>query len=238
MKKYFFLPLFAVLFFSGCAELTQIVNSTTAGEPTNSEVSEGLKQALNMGISKGADQLSATDGYFKSPYKILLPAEARKITDKLSVIPGFTDLENIIVEKINRGAEDAASKAKPIFISAIKQMSIGDVFNVLMGPDDAATQFLKKATYNNLYAEFQPVIVNSLNKFNALSLWSDAVNKYNNLPFVTKMNPALDQYVTDQALDGLFKMVANEEKEIRRNPVKRITELLKKVFAKQDSNRG
>jgi len=117
-------------------------------------------------------------------------------------------------------------------------MSIGDVFNVLMGPDDAATQFLKKATYNNLYAEFQPVIVNSLNKFNALSLWSDAVNKYNNLPFVTKMNPALDQYVTDQALDGLFKMVANEEKEIRRNPVKRITELLKKVFAKQDANRG
>lgn len=191
-----------------------------------------------MGISKGADQLSAADGYFKSPYKILLPAEARKITDKLSVIPGFTDLENIIVEKINRGAEDAASKAKPIFVSAIKQMSIGDVFNVLMGPDDAATQFLKKATYNNLYAEFQPVIVNSLNKFNALSLWSDAVNKYNNLPFVTKMNPALDQYVTDQALDGLFKMVANEEKEIRRNPVKRITELLKKVFAKQDANRG
>jgi len=238
MKKYFFLPLFTVLFFSGCAELTQIVNSTTAGEPTNAEVSEGLKQALNMGISKGADQLSATDGYFKSPYKILLPAEARKITDKLSVIPGFTDLENIIVEKINRGAEDAASKAKPIFVSAIKQMSIGDVFNVLMGPDDAATQFLKKATYNNLYAEFQPVIVNSLNKFNALSLWSDAVNKYNNLPFVTKMNPALDQYVTDQALDGLFKMVANEEKEIRRNPVKRITELLKKVFAKQDANRG
>jgi len=238
MKKYFFLPLFTVLFFSGCAELTQIVNSTTAGEPTNAEVSEGLKQALNMGISKGADQLSAADGYFKSPYKILLPAEARKITDKLSVIPGFTDLENIIVEKINRGAEDAASKAKPIFVSAIKQMSIGDVFNVLMGPDDAATQFLKKATYNNLYAEFQPVIVNSLNKFNALSLWSDAVNKYNNLPFVTKMNPALDQYVTDQALDGLFKMVANEEKEIRRNPVKRITELLKKVFAKQDANRG
>jgi len=90
MKKYFFLPLFTVLFFSGCAELTQIVNSTTAGEPTNAEVSEGLKQALNMGISKGADQLSAADGYFKSPYKILLPAEARKITDKLSVIPEST----------------------------------------------------------------------------------------------------------------------------------------------------
>ena len=107
-----------------------------------------------------------------------------------------------------------------------------------MGPDDAATTFLKNATYSSLYNEFHPVIVNSLNKFNALSLWSDAVNAYNNLPLVQHVNPNLDQYVTNQALDGLFKMVANEEKEIRRNPVKRVTEILRKVFAKQDSNRS
>ena len=236
MIKHALLILMTALSFSGCVELQQIVAAT--GEPSNAEISSGLKEALNIGISTGADKLSATDGYYKSIYKILLPAEARKVTDKLRVIPGYSNLEDKLIEKINRGAEDAATKAKPIFVNAIRNMSISDVLNVLMGPDDAATTYLKKATYSSLYGEFHPVIVNSLNKFNALSLWSDAVNAYNNLPLVNHVNPNLDQYVTDQALDGLFKMVANEEKEIRRNPVKRVTELLRKVFAKQDSNRS
>lgn len=222
--------------FTGCSELQSVLS--TVAEPSNEEVAGGLKEALNMGVTKGTDALSAKDGYFKSAYKILLPAEARKVTDKLKVIPGFSDLENVIIEKINRGAEDAATKAKPIFISAIRNMSISDVMNVLLGPDDAATQYLKKATYNQLYQEFHPVIVNSLNKFNAINLWSDAVNTYNKLPLVSRINPELDKYVTDQALDGLFKMVAQEEKDIRRNPVKRVTELLRKVFAKQDANRN
>ncbi|MCO6462149.1 MAG: DUF4197 domain-containing protein [Saprospiraceae bacterium] len=234
--KYFLMLIFPVFLMTGCAELQQFVNSTMS-EPTNAEISDGLKEALNIGISKGADQLSAKDGYFKSAYKILLPPEARKITDRLQNIPGFSNAEDIILEKINRGAEDAASKAKPIFIKAIKSMTISDVLNILMGPDDAATQYLKSATYNTLYSEFNPVIVNSLNKFNAIEYWSKVTNAYNSIPLVKQVNPRLDDYVTKQALDGLFKMVANEEKEIRRNPVKRVTELLKKVFAKQDSNR-
>ena len=231
--------LFIFLSFSliSCAELQQIITASGISEPTNEEVSKGLKEALDIGISKGADQLSVRDGYFKSAYKILLPPEARKVTDKLRVIPGFSDVENVILEKINRGAEDAATKAKPIFVKAIKSMTISDVFNILMGPDDAATQYLKNSTYSTLYSEFNPVIVNSLNKFNAIEYWSKATTAYNNLPLVQHVNPKLDDYVTNQALDGLFKMVANEEKEIRRNPVKRITELLRKVFAKQDSNR-
>jgi hypothetical protein len=235
LKRTFFLSLI-IFAFTGCSELQTILDS--AAGPTNEEVASGLKEALNMGVSTGTDALSARDGYFKSAYKILLPAEARKVTDKLRVIPGFSDLENVIIEKINRGAEDAATKAKPIFINAIKSMTISDVMNVLLGPDDAATQYLKKATYNSLYGEFHPVIINSLNKFNAINLWSDAVNTYNKLPLVSRVNPDLDKYVTDQALDGLFKMVAQEEKEIRRDPVKRITELLRKVFAKQDGNRS
>ena len=236
MKYLVFLAILS-LTFSGCAELQQILSTTALNEPTSAEVSSGLKEALDIGISRGADQLSARDGYFKSAYKILLPPEARKVTDKLRVIPGFTDVENVIIEKINRGAEDAATKAKPIFIKAIKSMTISDVFNILMGSDDAATQYLKSATYSTLYSEFNPVIVNSLNKFNAIEYWSKATTAYNNLPLVQHVNPKLDDYVTNQALDGLFKMVANEEKEIRRNPVKRISELLRKVFAKQDSNR-
>jgi len=237
MKYVIFLTIFC-LTFTGCAELQQILSTSGINEPTSAEVSSGLKEALNIGISKGADQLSARDGYFKSAYKILLPPEARKVTEKLKVIPGFSDVENVILEKINRGAEDAATKAKPIFISAIKNITLNDVFNILMGADDAATQYLKNATYSSLYSEFNPVIVNSLNKFNAIEYWSKATNAYNNIPLVQHVNPKLDDYVTNQALDGLFKMVANEEKEIRRNPVKRISELLRKVFAKQDSNRN
>ncbi|HQU96057.1 MAG TPA: DUF4197 domain-containing protein [Saprospiraceae bacterium] len=235
--KYILMFIIPAFLFVGCAELQQFVN-TAMSEPTNAEVSDGLKEALNIGISNGADRLSAKDGYFKSAYKILLPPEARKVTDRLQAVPGFSDVENVILEKINRGAEDAATKAKPIFIKAIKSMTISDVINILMGADDAATQYLKSATYSTLYSEFNPVIVNSLNKFNAIEYWAKATNAYNSIPLVKQVNPRLDDYVTNQALDGLFKMVANEEKEIRRNPVKRVTELLKKVFAKQDSNRS
>ncbi|HQW70423.1 MAG TPA: DUF4197 domain-containing protein, partial [Saprospiraceae bacterium] len=173
MKYVIFLTIFC-LTFTGCAELQQILSTSGINEPTSAEVSSGLKEALNIGISKGADQLSARDGYFKSAYKILLPPEARKVTEKLKVIPGFSDVENVILEKINRGAEDAATKAKPIFISAIKSITLNDVFNILMGADDAATQYLKNATYSSLYSEFNPVIVNSLNKFNAIEYWSKA----------------------------------------------------------------
>jgi len=235
--KRLFLLMIPVFMLAGCAELQQLVN-TTMSEPTNAEISDGLKEALNIGISKGADQLSAKDGYYKSAYKILLPPEARKVTDRLQSVPGFSNVEDVILEKINRGAEDAATKAKPIFIKAIKSMTISDVVNILMGADDAATQFLKNATYSALYSEFNPVIVNSLNKFNAIEYWSKATNAYNSIPLVKQVNTRLDDYVTNQALDGLFKMVANEEKEIRRNPVKRVSELLKKVFAKQDKNRN
>jgi hypothetical protein len=164
-----------------------------------------------------------------------LPPEARKITDKLKNVPGFTNLEEAILEKVNRGAEDAAQKAKPIFVNAIKQMTFNDVMDILMGSDNAATSYLNKATYTPLYNEFSPVIIESLDKFKARKVWSDAVNVYNKIPFVEKANPSLEDYVTDQALKGLFSMVEKEEKNIRTNVTARTTDLLKKVFAKQDN---
>jgi len=193
-----------------------------------------LKEALNIGVSKGSDQLSQTDGYFKSPYKILLPAEARKITDKLKNVPGFTNIENVVLEKINRGAEDAAKKAKPIFLNAIRSMTFSDAMNILFGEKNAATTYLNRTTSTQLYNEFNPVIVESLDKFSARKYWSDAVNAYNKLPFVEKANPSLDDYVTNEALKGLFAMVEKEELNIRENIGARTTDLLKKVFAKQD----
>lgn len=200
-----------------------------------SEIAAGLKEALRIGIGKGADILSERDGFYKSTYKILLPPEARKITDKLQNVPGFNRVEEVILEKINRGAEDAAAKAKPIFLDAIQQMTFADARDILMGNDDAATSYLRRTTFDKLYVEFNPVIVNSLDKFEARKYWSDAVNAYNRLPFVEKANPDLDDYVTQQALTGLFSMVENEEKDIRNNIAARTTDLLRRVFAAQDN---
>jgi hypothetical protein len=235
-KKLFVLLLITQLFACTPAEIQSALGTILGegGELTNAQVGQGLKEALNSGISKGAASLSQKDGYFKSSYKILLPPEARKVTDKLQNIPGFSNVEDIILEKINRGAEDAATKAKPIFVAAIKNMTFSDVMNILMGEDNAATQYLEGATSGKLYREFNPVIVESLDKFNARQYWSDAVNAYNKIPFIEKADPDLDDYVTKQALSGLFNMVEKEEKNIRNNLAARTTDLLKKVFAKQD----
>ena len=238
MKFLKFLLIFSVLTFSSCspAELQQVLGSVLdSGALTNGEISAGLKEALKIGIGKGSDRLSSLDGYFKSQYKILLPPEARKITNKLQKIPGFSQVENIILEKINRGAEDAARKAKPIFVNAIKQMTFEDAMNILLGADNAATSYLNNKTNVELNNAFSPVIIESLDKFKARKYWSDAVNAYNKIPFIEKADPSLDHYVTTQALNGLFAMVAKEELNIRKNVSARTSDLLKKVFAKQDN---
>ncbi len=214
----------------GCDTLQQLAGNTLTVE----EIGRGLKEALEIGVGEGAVTLAQIDGYFKSPYKILLPPEARKVTDKLKFIPGFSQAEEIILEKINRGAEDAAKSAKPIFVDAIRKMTFQDAASILLGEKNAATMYLRGATYDPLYAEFQPVIVNSLNKFNAIEYWADAVNAYNKIPLVEKVNPNLDQYVTQKALDGMFGMVEVKERKIRADVSQRTTDLLKKVFAKQD----
>ncbi len=219
------------------AELQSVLNGIGTdenGKLSVAEIGKGLKEALTIGISKGAARLAQTDGYFKSQYKILLPPEARKITEKLKNVPGFSNVENVILEKINRGAEDAAKKAKPIFVDAIKQMTFSDAMDILMGEKNAATNYLHRVTYDKLYQEFNPVIVASLDKFNARDYWSKAVNAYNKLPFVDKANPDLDDYVTGEALTGLFAMVEKEERNIRSNISARPSDLLKRVFAKQD----
>lgn len=237
MKKYAFLLLIALGLVScdpaDVQKAMDVLSST--GELTSQEAGAGLKEALNLGVSHGVGLLSAKDGFFKSQYKILLPPEAQKITAKLQGIPGFSNIENKVLEKINRGAEDATQRAKPIFVAAIKKMTFRDAMNILMGGDQAATQYLKKATYSQLYGEFNPVIVNSLDKMGARDLWSNTVNAYNRIPLVTKSNPNLDEYVTKQALNSLFIMVQKEEYQIRHNKSKRVTDLLKKVFAKQDN---
>jgi hypothetical protein len=201
---------------------------------TSEEIGGGLKEALNIGVGEAVDFLSLEDGYYKSAYKILLPEEVQAVTSRLKAVPGFANVEEDLIEKLNRAAEDAATKAKPIFISAIKQMTFQDAMNLLMGEKDAATRYLERTTYDQLFAEFLPVIQESLDKVNARQYWRDAVTAYNKIPLVKKTNPELDDYVTKQGLNGMFQLVEQKELDIRQNSSARTSDLLKKVFAKQD----
>jgi Protein of unknown function (DUF4197) len=198
------------------------------------EIGKGLKEALNVGVGEAAQFLSAKDGYFKSPYKVLIPTEAQNVVTKLKMVPGFQNLEADLTERMNRAAEDAAQKAKPIFIAAIQKMTFADALNILQGNKDAATRYLQKSTYDALYAEFKPIVQTSLDKVNARTYWKEATNAYNKIPFVSKTNPELDDHVTKMALQGLFSLVEKKELGIRTDLNSRTSDLLKKVFAQQD----
>lgn len=226
-----------VLVLTGCtsAQLNQVLddaNKALGGEKplTTAEVAEGLKEALVKGISTGSDLVSVTDGYFKNPeIKIPFPQDVKKVEDALRKI-GLGGQVDKFVMTLNRGAEDAAKEAKPIFIAAIKSMTIQDAWSILKGEDNAATEYLKRTTSALLKEKFKPVIQSSLNKVNATKYYGEIVSRYNQIPLVEKVNPDLDDYATDKAIEGLFLMIAKEEKEIRQDPVARTTEILKRVF--------
>jgi len=235
MKKILSLAMLAFLMSCDSATLGSILESTLSeGGLTNMDIGNGLKQALELGVGEGAANLSKVNGFLNSPYKILLPAEVRKVTDKLQGVPGFSNVEAEMVKLLNRGAEDAAKSAKPIFINAIKNMSITDAMDILMGNNTAATSYLERTTTRPLYTAFSPKIKTSLDRVKATKYWNDVVSKYNKIPFVEKVNPDLTDYVTNEALQGMFGMVAQKEKGIRSDVSQRTTDLLKQVFAKQD----
>ncbi len=233
IKKFMFI--LVALQLTACTQFQDMAGTLLeSGALSPQQIGLGLKEALNLGISQGADRLSAKDGFLKSSYKILLPDEVQKVTNKLSGIPGFTSVEDKMVELLNRAAEDAAKSAKPIFVSAIKQMTFTDATDILMGSNNAATSYLERTTTNELTSAFRPKVTASLDRVNATQYWNDIVTKYNSIPFVSKVNPDLDDYVTQKALAGLFSMVEKKELGIRKNVSERKTDLLKKVFAKQD----
>ena len=235
MRKFMFLAALVVFSESAVAQLNlDKLKKTLSGESlSKEEIGEGLKEALTNGVSKGSDLVSQLDGYYKNPeIKIPFPPEVKQVETKLRQIGLGSEVDKFI-ESLNRGAEDAAREAKPIFVSAIKQMTIQDAWGILKGENDAATKYLSKTTSPLLTEKFKPVIQNSLNKVNATKYYSDLVNTYNKIPLVQKVNPNLDDYATEKAIQGLFVMIAKEEKNIRANPGARTTELLKKVFSSQ-----
>ena len=234
----------SLLLLTSCETLNQAGQILTqgglpGGNPTQTEIAMGLKQALEFGTSYSAERLSATDGYFGNlAIKILFPEEAQKVERTLRSV-GLNRLADNVILTINRAAESAAREAKPIFINAIKQMTITDAANILLGnQSDAATQYFKRVTTNALTERFRPIIQSSLSKVGATKNWSEAVSYYNKIPMVADINPDLAGYVTQKAIDGLFYEIAREELRIRSNISARSTPLLQKVFSYADRNRN
>ncbi len=235
MKKTILL-LLAGLTLSSCAEMQQIANQLPSVlEQGNTDIAGGLKEALNNGINKQVSKLTAVDGFYKNEMvKILLPEELQKVDAGLRKI-GLGKLADDGLKAINRTAEDAVKEATPIFVSAIKGMTFTDAKNILMGNESAATTYLQSSTSSALYAKFNPVIKNSFSKIGADKVWANIITKYNSIPLVKKVNPDLTDYTTNKAMEGVFKMIAVEEKNIRTDLNSRTSDLLKKVFALQDN---
>jgi hypothetical protein len=203
---------------------------TGGGKPTDQEVIAGLKEALTFGSRNAAGLASKVDGYYKNPSIFIpFPPEAKAVEEKVRALGMGKQVDDFVMT-LNRAAEEAAKEAAPIFIDAVKQMTIQDGWGILKGDNRAATTYLKNKTTNALYDKFKPIVKKAIEKVGVTRYWTPIINAYNKIPFVTKMNPDLEDYTTRKAIDGLFFLVGKEEEKIRQDPAARVTELLKKVF--------
>lgn len=242
----FILSLFLL---SSCAELSQIAQSAASQNLplTNAEIVGGLKDALLVGTDSAVSRLSVVDGYLKDQaVKILLPPEAKEITDHISKLPGGSKLVDDVILRINRAAEDAAREAKPIFVNSVRQMTFSDAMNILKGPDNAATQYFKTKTSQQLGELYRPKIRASLNKnlvagISTQQSWNELTTNWNKIAGSTigrigglkTVDVKLEDYLLQKALDGMFLKIEDREKDIRNNVNARVTNLLKRVFGNQ-----
>lgn len=225
----------SLIILTSCTELQSVVDSlpNQAGVD-NTTIASGLRQALDFGIDKQVTKLTQENGFYgNSLVKILLPEELQKVDQTLRSV-GLSSLADEGLKVLNRAAEDAVGEATPIFVEAVKGITFTDAKNILLGDDSAATSYLENKTNTALYAKFNPVIKQSFSKVGADKIWSNLITKYNSLPLTNDVNPDLTDYVTNEALKGVYTMIAVEEKDIRTNIASRTTTLLKKVFALQD----
>jgi len=224
----------SILFFALLLAVVFNARSQSKLIPSNLDIGTALKQALEQGTGKSSDQLSVVDGFFgNAAIKILFPPEAQKAEQTLRKL-GLNQLCDNVILSLNRAAEGAAKEAKPIFIDAIKQMTLDDVSHILLGDPDAATQYFKRTTTLQLTAKFKPVIQVSLDQAGATQYYTQAATAYNKVPFVRKVTPDVSDYVTQKAIEGLFFQIAKEELNIRQNISARSTPLMKTVFSFAD----
>ena len=234
---------------TSCDILTQVASSVPAGDTplTSQQVAQGLKEALKVGAEKAVQQLNRTDGYLLDPLmKIELPPQTAQVVEFAQRVPGLDRLVDDLVVRINRSAEDAAAMAKPILVNAITSMTIGDAWGILRGPDTAATFYLREKTFSPLVDTYKPVIKTSLDKplvagVSASKTWDEVTGKWNKfansiagrLLDVKPLNMPLEEYVTAEALKGMFVKIEEQEKKIRTDISARTSDLLRKVFAQQ-----
>lgn len=249
LKKFgFFLAAVTIMFNTACAQIDwkktkkeaeKMVNDYSKGnsKPTNEEVIKGLREALSVGTNNSASLASKVDGFNGNPkIRIPFPQDAIKVKNTLENIGMKPQVEKFETT-LNRAAEEAAKEAAPVFINAIKAMSISDGFNILKGNNNAATEYLKSKTTAELTTKFKPIVQKAIQKVEVTKYWNPLITKYNSIPGVEKKNPNLDDYVTQKALEGLFKLIADEELKIRQNPAARVSDILKKVFGWNDSQK-
>ncbi|MGB0882920.1 MAG: DUF4197 domain-containing protein [Vicingaceae bacterium] len=225
----------SALLLIGCAEMNTVLNDmntipTGPAPLTNIEVIKGLKEALSVGTNNSTALTSKLDGFYKNPEIFIpFPPEAIKVKEKVEML-GMQSQVDKFVMTMNRSAETATKKAAPIFLNAITNMSIADGFAILKGGDNAATNFLKEKTSAQLRTEFNPVVKNAINEVEVTKYWNPVITTYNKIPFIEKQNPDLEDYITTKAMDGMFLMIAKEEKNIRKDPIARVSDILKRVF--------
>lgn len=233
--------LFLVVPTIGFAQLKDLLNNASdeitkhaAATSDVTDISAGIKEALNMGITRQVSKLNAVDGFYKNEMvKILLPKELQKVDQTLRKM-GMSKLADDGIKSLNSAAEDAVKEAGPVFVDAIKNMSFSDAKTILMGNETAATTYLKGTTMKTLYGKCNPIVKQSIGKVGADKIWTSIISKYNKLPLVTKVNPDITDYVTNKTMDGVYTMISVEEKNIRSNALFRTTDLLKSVFLLQD----
>ncbi|UZR93191.1 DUF4197 domain-containing protein [Chondrinema litorale] len=218
--------------------LQKAVTDATGGSVsfTEEEAGNAIIEALQTGAVNGVAEVSQLDGYLGNPeIKIPFPEEVQMVETQLRKL-GMDKLVDDAITSINRAAEDASIEAKDIFVGAIKQLTFTDAINIIKGDDDAATQYLQKTTTDSLKVKFKPIIATSLEKVDATKYWGNVTTQYNKIPFTKEVNTDLAEYVTDEAINGLFIMIAKEELKIREDPVARTTDILKKVFGSVDDD--
>lgn len=236
MIKKILLPVLLLFLTNGCAELQQVADGfgLPTGTMDNTTIAAGLREALDKGIQQQVSKLTQVDGFNKNDMvRILLPNELQKVDKTLRDI-GLSNLADEGIKILNRAAEEAVKEATPIFVNAVKEITFNDAKDILLGADNSATNYLKQKTQKELYAKFNPVIKQSFAKVGADQVWENLINRYNSIPLVNKVNPDLTDYVTGQALSGVYTMIEVEEKEIRTNTAARTSKLLQSVFALQD----
>jgi hypothetical protein len=235
MKKIIILLIICGLSLSmGCKGVDKIIKSVGKGEELDEKtVIAGLKEALEIGTKNAVTIVSTEDGYFKNvEIKIPLPKDLEKVAKTVRDI-GLGAQVDKFIKTMNRAAEKAAPKAVDIFVDAIKKMTIQDAMNILRGKDDEATRYFETHTRSKLYDIFKPIVKKVMDDVGVTAVFKLIMDSYNSLPYVKKTSFDLDDYVTNKALDGLFLMIAKEEKKIRKDPAARVTELLRKVFGKK-----